>query len=281
MDTVEASLDQGVVAPGMADYLARAGYDYVVVRNDLNLADANAPPPAQVQEVLSATPGLRQVASFGPVISLQQAASSTLPVYDSLTAYRHLRSVLIYRVLPAAPVVRTYPASNPVVVSGSPSSLLPLVADGTLTDRAAVLAGDPHGGAAAAKAPGATWADTDSNQRREQAYGQIRDNYTYILGPKQRAPELPDHASDVPLNLAVVSGAAHQTVADPIGAATVSASSFGSTTLSLDPAEGPRPPSARIPPSRGWPAISTTRPASGSRSISCTRSNSTRLSCTR
>jgi arabinofuranan 3-O-arabinosyltransferase len=239
MDTVEASLDQGVVAPGMADYLARAGYDYVVVRNDLNLADINAPPPAQVQEVLSSTPGLRQVASFGPVISLQQAASSTLPVYDSLTAYRHLRSVLIYRVLPAAPVVRTYPASNPVVVSGSPSSLLPLVADGTLTDRAAVLAGDPHGGAAAAKAPGATWADTDGNQRREQAYGQIRDNYTYILGPKQRAPALPDHAPDVPLNLAVVSGVAHQTVAGPIGAAAVSASSFGSTTLSLDPAEGP------------------------------------------
>ena len=50
---------------------------------------------------------------------------------------------------------------------------------------------------------------------------------------------MPDHASDVPLNLAVVTGVAHQTVADPIGAASVSASSFGSTTLSLDPAEGP------------------------------------------
>ena len=44
--------------------LARAGFDYVVVRNDLNLRVTGAPPPAQVHQVLSETPGLQQVADF-------------------------------------------------------------------------------------------------------------------------------------------------------------------------------------------------------------------------
>ena len=69
LDTVEASLDSGVAAPGMAQFLARSGYDDVVVRNDLDLAATKAPAPAQVRQVLSQTAGLKLVASFGPVIS--------------------------------------------------------------------------------------------------------------------------------------------------------------------------------------------------------------------
>ena len=156
---------------GMADYLARAGFNYVVERNDLNLHLSGAPAPAQVNQVLSETPGLQQVASFGPVIPRTQASSSSLSAYDSLTANRHLRSVVIYRVVPATSVVQTYPTSDPVVVSGTPGSLLPLVAAGTLDNRAAILAGDPYGGSAAAKAVSATWADTDGNQRRDRPTG--------------------------------------------------------------------------------------------------------------
>jgi arabinofuranan 3-O-arabinosyltransferase len=236
LDTVEASLDQGVVAPGMAAYLARAGFDYVVVRNDLALKATGAPPPVQVHQVLAATPGLKKVAGFGPDIPLSQATDSRLSVYDSLTAARHLRAVQVYRVLPYHSVVTTYPARNPVVVSGSPASLLSLLASGTLTDRAAILAGDPDGGAAAARAPAATWADTDGNQRRDQSFGLIRNNLSYVLGPGQRTSLAVPH---VPQNLAVVPGVTHQTVADPLGAASVSSSSYGSSTLSLVPAEGP------------------------------------------
>jgi arabinofuranan 3-O-arabinosyltransferase len=244
LDTVESSLDQGVVAPGMADYLARAGFNYVVERNDLNLRLSGAPPPAQVHQVLSETPGLQQVATFGPVISRTQASWSSLSAYDSLTANRNLRSVVIYRVVPATTVVRTYPTSDPVVVSGSPGSLLPLVAAGTLDHRAAILAGDPYGGSAAAKAVSATWADTDGNQRRDQAFGLIRNNFSYVLGPNQRSSVA---EPGVPQNLAVVPGESHQTVADPLGAASVSASSFGSTALALQPTQGPAAAFSTLP----------------------------------
>jgi arabinofuranan 3-O-arabinosyltransferase len=236
LDAVETSLDQGVVAPGMAAYLARAGFDYVVVRNDLNIAATGAPPPAQVHQVLAETPGLKEVAGFGPEIPLSQATDSRLSVYDSLTADRHLRSVEVFRVTPYRSVVRTYPARDPVVMSGSPASLLPSLASGVLTHRAAVLAGDPDGGAIAARAPAATWAQTDGNQRRDQSFGLIRNNLSYVLGPTQRTSLA---VPGVPQNLAVVPGVTHQTVADPVGAASVSSSSYGSTALSLVPAEGP------------------------------------------
>lgn len=235
LDVVESSLDRGVPTPGMAAFLARAGIDDVVVRNDLDLAATGAPPPAQVRQVLAETPGLRRVATFGPLISPRQASPGRLRVYDVANA-THLHAVEIYRVLPATPVVRTYPASDPVVVSGSIASLPALLAGGVLDGRASVLAGDPLGGAAAARAVSATWADTDGNQRRDMNFGAIRQNLSYVLGPGQRTAAA---SPGVPQNLAVVTGAVHQTVAAPLGAASVAASSYGSTALAPDPSQGP------------------------------------------
>ena len=245
LDTVEESLDQGVAEPRMADFLARAGFDYVVVRNDLDLAATGAPAPAQVRQVLAHTPGLDLAASFGPVISKTQANPSGMAVYDDPAFSKGLRSVQIYRVVPPAPVVRTYPVSDPVIVSGSASSLLELLNAGVLEGRAAILAGD-IGSKAAATAPGAVWADTDGNQRRDVGFGGIRNNESYVLGPGQRSSVAQPH---VPQNLTVVAGTEHQTVAAPLGDASVSAStfssqsvsasSFSSTPLALDAAEGP------------------------------------------
>ncbi len=262
LDTVEASLDQGVAEPHMADFLARAGFDYVVVRNDLDLATTGAPEPAQVRQVLAQTPGLRLVASFGPVISKKQANPSGMPVYDDPSMTKGLRSVQIYRVVPPAPLVRTYPASDPVLVSGSASSLLGLLNAGILQGRAAILAGD-IGSRVAATAPGVSWADTDGNQRRDVAFGAIRNNESYDLGPGQQSSVAQPH---VPQNLAVVAGTEHQTVAEALGGAStsastfssqsVSASTFSSTPLALDAAEGP---SAAFDDERGtaWVANAT------------------------
>ena len=235
LDTFEASLEEGVAYPGMAQFLARSGYDDVVVRNDLNLGATNAPAPAQVRQVLSQTSGLKLVASFGPVISQAQANPTGFPVYDQSSITRGLRSVQIYQVEPPSPEVRTYPVSDPVIVSGSPSSLLVLLEERVLDGRAALLAGD-IGSQAAAATPDATWADTDGNQRRDTGFGTIPNSQSYVLGPDQRSAIA---QSAVPQSLAVVSGTAHQTVAKPLGAASVSASSFSSTPLALDSAQGP------------------------------------------
>ncbi len=235
LDAVESSLDSGVAAPGMAQFLARSGFDYVVVRNDLDLTATKAPAPAQVRQVLSQTAGLKLVASFGPVISQKQANPTGMPVYDRSSFTHGLRSVQIYRVEPPSPEVHAYPVSDPVIVSGSSSSLLALLEEKILTGRAGFLAGD-IGSAAAAANPKATWADTDGNQRRDSGYGSIRNDQSYVLGPDQRSPIA---QPQIPQNLAVVDGTQHQTVAEPLGAASVSTSSFSSSPLVLDSAQGP------------------------------------------
>ncbi len=234
LGAIDNVFNDGTSPPGFAQYLSRSGIDYLVERNDLNLQATGAQPPALVHQVLSQTPGLEQVASFGPYIARSQASFGTLPVYSSPTAL-HLRSIDIFKVIHAGGEVQTFPAKNPLVVSGSTDSLLPLAGAGVLAGRAAVLAGDPKA-VGVASTPGSTWAITDSNQRRNVAFGSIANNTSYLLGAKQLPQWL---TPGVPLIYKVVSGSHSSTVAAPSGAASVTATSFGSTTLFDEPTEGP------------------------------------------
>jgi arabinofuranan 3-O-arabinosyltransferase len=234
LSTVEDAISTGAAQPGLAEYLSRSGIDYVVERNDLNLALTGAPPPASVHQVLSETPGLTEVASFGPFLPLSQVTRGALPVYDS-PSYTHLRAVEVFRVDRSAGEVQTYAASRPVVVSGSSGSLLPLAGAGVLSGRPVVLAKDPDA-SGTASSPGATWAITDGDQRRAVSFGQIDNAYSYLLGPGQRPG---GSAPGVPLDYQVVSGPGTQTVSSPIGASSDAATSVGSSPLYNEPAEGP------------------------------------------
>ena len=90
--------------------------------------------------------------------------------------------------------------------------------------------------AGVASSSGSTWAITDGNQRRAISFGQIDNAYSYLLGPGQRPG---GWSPGVPLDYQVVSGKNTQTVAAPIGASSVSATSYGSTPLYDEPSEGP------------------------------------------
>ena len=234
LSAIDTALRTGTSPPGLATYLARSGIDYVVERNDLNLQQTAAPPPALVHQVLNQTPGLTQVASFGAYLPLSQVEFGSLPVYDSISDL-HLRAVEIYRVDAGASEVQTFPAKDPLVVSGSTDSLLPLAGSGISAGRATVLAGDPKA-AGIASTPGATLAITDGNQREAVTFGSINNDTSYLLGAKQDPSWL---TPGIPLNYKVVSGSHTQTVAAPIGASSVSASSYGSTPLFDQPTEGP------------------------------------------
>jgi arabinofuranan 3-O-arabinosyltransferase len=236
LSAVQNAIATGTAERGMAEYLSRSGISYVVERNDLNLTLTGAPPPAIVHQVLSETSGLTEVASFGPYLPVSQVAHGTLPVYNSPSSLR-LRPVEIYKVEPPASEVQTFSASNPLVVSGSSGSLLPLAGTGILAGRATVLANDPKAGDEhPATIAGATWAITDGNQRRAVTFGTIYNNLSYLLGPHQRPS---GSAPGSPLGYGVVLGSRSQTVAAPIGAKSVSSSSYGSTPLYNEPAEGP------------------------------------------
>ena len=231
LSAVEDALATGTSQPGLAQYLSRSGIDFVVERNDLNLKATGAIPPAQVHQVLSETLGLVQVAAFGPYIPRSQVTQGDLPVYNS-KAYVHLRSVEIYKVEPPVSEVQSYPASNPLVVSGSSESLLPLAGAGVLRGRAAVLAGNSHAAGAALSAD-ANWVITDGNQRRATAFGKVDGNVSYLFAAGQTSYLFP------PLAYGSLGAADAQTVAAPIGAALVASSSYGPTTLQLEPSEGP------------------------------------------
>ena len=231
LSAVEDALATGSPQPGLAEYLSRSGIDFVVERNDLDLKATAAIPPAQVHQVLSETPGLVQVAAFGPFLPRSQVAQGDLPVYDS-KSFVHLRPVEIYKVEPSVSEVQSYPASNPLVVSGSSGSLLPLAGSGVLNGRAAVLANDPHADGAASSA-GANWVITDGNQRRQVAFGEVEDNLSYLLGARQLLNP------SQPLGYGTLGALDAQTVATPIGAAEVAASTYGSNPLKLEPSEGP------------------------------------------
>ena len=234
LETVQQVLDSGVSPPGFAQFLSREGIDYVVARNDLNLGATGAPPPAQVHEVLSETTGLHEVASFGPFLSTEQASANDLPVFGSVTEDR-LRPVEIFQVLHPTSGLHTYPAADPLVVSGDAGSLLPTATGNLLAGRAAVLAGDPLAEGVSSK-PLATWIITDGNQRRDQLLGTIHNNLTYLLGPGQ---SVGNSSPSAPLGFVVVPGEDHETVEAPIGAASIAASSFGLYPFISLPDEGP------------------------------------------
>jgi arabinofuranan 3-O-arabinosyltransferase len=234
LDTIEQVLASGTSPPGFAPFLSREGIKYVVERNDLNLTTTGAPPPGEVHQVLAETPGLVEVASFGPYLPRTQTAVGSLPVYDS-RSYTHLRPIEIFRVTSSDSVIRTYPLADPIVVSGDAGSLLSLEGANLVTGRATFLAGDPLA-RNPETAKDATWAITDGNQRRDVGFGAVRDNISYLLGPDQTSASKP---TGIPLTYAVVAGTKHQTVEAPIGAASVSASSYGSSTLYAQATQGP------------------------------------------
>jgi arabinofuranan 3-O-arabinosyltransferase len=69
LDAVTRAVESGQPQPRLASYLAANGVGTLVVRNDLDRILTGAPDPAYVKAVLSATPGLTLVKSFGPLVA--------------------------------------------------------------------------------------------------------------------------------------------------------------------------------------------------------------------
>lgn len=67
LDAVEAILAGGRSSAVLAPLLARAGVQYLVVRNDLDTSLSGSTPLRYVHATIAASPGWRQVAAFGPV----------------------------------------------------------------------------------------------------------------------------------------------------------------------------------------------------------------------
>jgi arabinofuranan 3-O-arabinosyltransferase len=225
LDTAESAFESGQQVPGLAAFLQRAGVRYVVVRNDLSPTTLGYAPPRMVRQTLTLS-GFVRVASFGPSVT---GATTTPRASPQVQAYLpKYPAVEIYQA--ASPAQRAsapavaLPVSSTALVNGGPDSMLQLAGQGILGEQAAVIAGD------STSARPALWAITDGQRRADNAFGLINANTSVTYTANQTNP--PDsalgEAGGPPRQILPVPAAGHQTVAVLGGAASVTASSYGS-----------------------------------------------------
>jgi arabinofuranan 3-O-arabinosyltransferase len=231
LGTVEDAIESGERVSGLAGYLQRAGVRYIVVRNDLDPQQVGYTSAALVHQTLGLS-GFTRVVSFGPVIGgaqiepratrKQQAA---LPSYPAVEVY----AVPGAGSGPPPSPVSTLPVRQTVLVNGGPDSLLQLIGQHLLgSSQAAIIAGDPW--PALGLRP-AQWAVTDGQRRADTLFSLVNSNVSYTYTATETNPVgvgQVGRAGGPPRQLLPTPAAGHQTVAVLSGAASVTASSYGS-----------------------------------------------------
>ncbi|MEV0719201.1 alpha-(1-_3)-arabinofuranosyltransferase family protein, partial [Asanoa sp. NPDC050611] len=222
MDAVEAVLEQGRGSPGLADFLSRAGYRYLLVRHDVDRAATGVPPIAVIRRAVAGSPGLAPVATFGPDVD---AGALHSPV-DAGVA---VPSIEIFEVRRPVPLVSAVARADVPTVSGGPESLLGLLEQGLIDGRTpTILAGDAAGGAN----PPADRIVTDGLRRRELNVGRMRDNLSYTLTRDEQTRQQRQRTDLVPFPIE-----GHDTVATFQGIRSVDASSSAAFADTAGPTE--------------------------------------------
>ncbi|MET8151925.1 alpha-(1-_3)-arabinofuranosyltransferase family protein [Actinoplanes sp. NPDC049668] len=231
MDAVEQVLAQGRGSPALADFLARAGYTYLLVRHDLDRAASGAPPIAVVRRAVAGSPGLVPAAQFGPRVGAGGAAPSPVDAAVSVP------SIEIFKVDRPVPVVSASNLADVPVVSGGPEGLLGVLEQKLIDGRQpVVLAGDADGALGAPELAGPRIV-TDGLRRRELNIGRMRDNVSQTLTADEQT-----RLGRVRSDLLPFAAAGHQTVAAYQGIRSVDASSsagFADSLGATDPSALP------------------------------------------
>ncbi len=225
----EGVLDPAAIAP--VARLFAAGD--VVVRNDLEYERYRTPRPKVLQERLVPTPpGLRPAIDFGP--STPNRASADQPLIDPEelgipAAATDPPAVQVFPVKRAEPIIRTAPATNPVVLAGDGEGMVDAASAGVIDGRALVFESGTYAKRARQLrkllAAGADLVVTDTNRRRARTWGAARDvtGYTEIAGEEP----LVTNAGDERLTPFPDATDATRTVAIRRGVKLVRASTYG------------------------------------------------------
>ena len=231
LNTAETAVASGRGSAGLADFLARAGIAFVVVRNDLDWRGTGAPEPVVVHQALARSAGLSQVRSFGPVVG----GSSGPDAYRDGGLDLPFRALDVWRVGPYRAQAELWNAEDSLQVSGGPESVLALADRGWAQGRPIVLRGDDL---ANALRPGQAVV-TDTFRRRENNFGAVRANTSHTLTadePFRSQRRVHDYLPFDPRG--------HQAVAAYEGVKGLSASSSGSDAGALRERGPSRQPSA-------------------------------------
>ena len=229
LSTAENAIESGEQVAGLAGYLQRAGVRYIVVRNDLDPRQVGYTSAVLVHQTLALS-GFTRVASFAPPIGGAQiepratrTQQSVLPSYPAVEVFAPARSA------GTLSPVSSLAVSQTVLVNGGPDSLLQLTGQRLLgTEQPAVIAGDPVPALVSGAVP---WAVTDGQRRADTLFGLVNFNASYTYTATEANPAGAGQlgrAGGPPRQLLPVPAAGHLTVAVLSGAASVTASSYGS-----------------------------------------------------
>ncbi|NUS77010.1 MAG: DUF3367 domain-containing protein [Streptomyces sp.] len=228
MDAVEDALTSGGQVPGLADFLARSGIRYIVVRNDLDPDQIGYVPTTVVKRTLEQS-GYKRVIGYGPIMTGGRIVHDAPLAVEGL--YPRQRAVEIY--MPPDGTTNPghaalLPVADTAAVSGGPESLLPLASE--LRGRATVLTGDNHPGLGTPQLQ----ITGDGLRRADTRFGLVNANTSYTYTSSERnAPEASEDAGDKPHQILPTTGIDHQTVAQLRGARSVTASSYGNWLFHL------------------------------------------------
>ncbi|WP_436493569.1 alpha-(1-_3)-arabinofuranosyltransferase [Actinokineospora sp. HUAS TT18] len=244
MDAVEDALADGRGAPGLADFLARSGHRFLLLRNDIDRSTTGAPPRSVLRAALARSPGIERVTGFGPELDGGDGIDKQAPKAQAIEIYE------VKRTVPRAVAV---PTADVATVSGGPESLLPLLDSGLLAPtRPTVLAGD--GGAPDAR----DWLVTDGLRYRERNVGRVRDNLSQTLTAEEKARQ-----NRPAIDLVPFEGIQHRTLATYRGIRAVTASSAASFADAVRGSDPSTMPFAAIDgdPYTAWQSSSLRGPA--------------------
>jgi arabinofuranan 3-O-arabinosyltransferase len=235
LGTAETAIESGEAVPGLAGYLQRAGVRYIVVRNDLDPRQVGYTSAVLVHQALALS-GFTRVASFGPPVGGAQIEphatreqQSVLPSYPAVEVFAASGSAGSpgSSGSPGAPSpVSALPVASTMLVNGGPDSLLQLTGQGLLrAGQPTIIAGDP------VPVLPTVWAVTDGQRRADTLFGLVNSNVSYTYTATETNPAGAGQlgrSGGPPRQLLPVPAAGHQTVAVLSGAASVTASSYGS-----------------------------------------------------
>ena len=234
LDGVEQQLATGAPSAGLADYLARAGIRYLVLRNDLAYGAADATRPLLVHEAVLGSPGIEPVAAFGPGLG---GGSANGYVDENLEI--PYPAVEVYAVGTTGSVATAYPISDVARVIGGPEALLPLQAHGVLAGRPAVLDQDGSDVDGLRSAPVVL---TDTTRRREVFFGADPDS-----GTSASLTATDPYRRDVPAHDYLLQGKGHQlATARLVGARSITTSSSASDAVAFGGAQRAHTPAAAV-----------------------------------
>ncbi|MET9224413.1 alpha-(1-_3)-arabinofuranosyltransferase [Lentzea sp. NPDC003310] len=226
MDAVYDALADGRGSAGLADFLARGGYRFLLLRNDVAREQTGSPPLAVLRQALAGSPGVERVAEFGPEVRM-----SDQRLVSSVDRDATGRSLEIFEVKRPVPVATAVDVADVPTVSGGPESLLPLLSQGLIkADQPAILAGDAVGESAELLV-------TDGLRRKERNVGRVSDNLSQTMSADEASRQ-----GRVALDVSPFQDVRHQTVAEYRGIRAVRASTstaYADAAGAIDPANSP------------------------------------------